>query len=88
MCPQSTRNHDDEEPSLNFYDPNTGRPVRVADVRAEFKRLSRQTPRDHRAEQAFIESKIEIIQSDTHLTAKQKEDAIAELQRGYRAELR
>lgn len=80
MSQRSTTKHDDEERPLGFPDPNTGRPGKVVDVRAEFERLSRQTPRDHRAERAFIKSKIEMIRSDRHLTAKQKEDAIAKLQ--------
>jgi hypothetical protein len=80
--PSNPGESDDEPQSPQFVDPNTGKPVKIADMRAEFERLSRQTPRDPAAERAFIQSKIEMIRGDSHLSAKQKEDAIAELQRG------
>jgi len=60
-------------------DPGTGKPVPVADMRAEFERLSRQVPRDPEAERAFIESKIEMIRNDPHLSKTEKERAIEEL---------
>jgi hypothetical protein len=63
-------------------DPGTGNPVPVADMRAEFERLSRQVPRDPEAERAFIESKIEMIRSDPNLSQAEKERAIEELRRG------
>jgi len=80
--PPSPRQDDDEAHSLQLVDPNTGKVVKIADMRAEFERLSQQVPRDPAAERAFIESKIAMIRSDRHLSPKQKEDAISELQRG------
>lgn len=63
-------------------DPKTGNPLEFADMREEFERLSRQTPRDPEAERAFIESKIEIVRTDPNLSQEDKERAIAELRRG------
>lgn len=80
--PPNPRQDDDDAHALQFVDPKTGKPVKIADMRAEFDRLSQQTPRDPKAERAFIESKIEMVRCDRHLTPKQKEDAIAELQGG------
>jgi hypothetical protein len=80
--PSNPGEYDDAAQSPQLVDPNTGKPVKIADMRAEFERLSRQTPRDPAAERAFIQGKIEMIRGDRHLSAKQKEDAIAELQRG------
>ncbi len=80
--PPNPRQYDNEAQSLQLVDPNTGIPVKIADMRAEFERLSRRTPRDPGSERAFIQSKIEMIQSDRHLSPKEKEDAIAELERG------
>lgn len=65
-----------------FVDPNTAKAAKIADMRAEFERLSQQTPRDAIAERAFIESKIALIRRDSHLSAAQKEEAVEELQRG------
>jgi hypothetical protein len=50
-------------------------------MRAEFARLSRQTPRDPAAKRAFLESKIEMIRSDRDCSDQEKERLIAELQR-------
>ena len=67
-----------------LIDPATGKPVAAADLRAEFERLSRQTPRDTEAERAFIESKLEMFRNDPHLSKSEKERAIEELQgRGF-----
>ena len=63
-------------------DPKTGKPLNFADMREEFERMSRQTPRDPEAERAFIESKIEMVRTDPHLSPEEKERAIAELRRG------
>jgi hypothetical protein len=72
----------DVEPgSLRMTDPKTGKPVPVADMRAEFERLSRQVPRDPEAERAFIESKIAMVQNDPNLSAADKKRAIDELRR-------
>ncbi len=68
--------------SARLGDPASGKPVLVADMRAEFERLSRQVPRDPSAEKAFIESKIEMIRTDPKLTEAEKKRAIAELRRG------
>jgi len=71
-----------EARSLSMIDPETGKPVPMADMRAEFERLSRQVPRDPEAERAFIESKIEMIRTDSSLTEAEKERAIDELRFG------
>jgi hypothetical protein len=63
-------------------DPATGKPVPVADRRAEFERLARQVPRDPEAERAFIESKIEMIRNDPNLSKAGKDQAIDELRFG------
>lgn len=68
-----------EEGSLRLTDPETGNSVPVADMRAEFERLSRQVPRDPKAERAFIESKIEMIRKDATLSEAEKEKAIEDL---------
>jgi hypothetical protein len=67
---------------LGLTDPVTGDPISVADMRAEFERLSRQTPRDPEAERAFLESKIEMIRHDSNLPEAEKARAIEELRRG------
>ena len=70
------------EPDTGFLRmsyPGTDDPVPVADLRAEFERLSSQVPRDPEAERAFIESKIEMIRSDHHLNKTEKERAIEAL---------
>jgi hypothetical protein len=66
-------------------DPKTGKPVAVADMRAEFERLSRQVPRDPEAERAFIQNKIDMIRNDPKLSEVDKKRAIEELERGLRA---
>jgi len=53
----------------------------MADERAEFERLSRQTPRDPEAERAFVESKVELIRSDPRLSEDEKKRAIEELRK-------
>lgn len=73
---------DPKEGSLRMTDPGTGNLVPVADMRAEFERLSRQVPRDPEAERAFIESKIEMIRGDPNLSKTEKEQAIEELRFG------
>lgn len=60
-------------------DSGTGEPAPVADVRAEFERLSRQVPRDPDAERAFIENKIDMIRNDPHLSEAEKQRAIEQL---------
>jgi hypothetical protein len=60
-------------------DPTTGKRVPVADMRAEFERLSRQVPRDAEAERAFIESKIEMVRQDPNLSQAEKDRAIEQL---------
>jgi hypothetical protein len=57
----------------------TGDSTPVADLRAEFERVSRQTPSDPEAERAFVESKIEMIRNDSTLSQAQKDQAIEEL---------
>jgi len=63
-------------------DPDTGKPAPVADMRAEFERLSRRVPRDRDAERAFIESKIEMIRNDPRLSEAEKQRAIEHLRSG------
>jgi len=72
---------DIESGALCMTDPKTGKMVAVKDMRAEFERMSRQVPRDPEAERAFIESKINIIRTDTHLSDAEKRRAIDELRR-------
>jgi len=62
--------------------PPDGGPI--ADRRAEFERISRQSPRDPEAERAFIESKMEMVRTDPSLTPAQKERALEELERTLR----
>ena len=62
-------------------DPTTGLPAPTADVRAEFERLSRQTPRDSKADRAFVESKIELIRTDPRLSQDEKKRVIEELRK-------
>ncbi len=69
--PPNPRQDDDDAHSLQLVDPNTGKPVKIADMRAEFERSSKQTPRDP-TERAFIESKIEMIRGDRHLSANRR----------------
>ena len=69
---------------LHLIDPATGEQVSVADLRAEFERLSHQVPRDAEAERAFIESKIEMVRKDPNLSPTEKERAIDQLRRGFR----
>lgn len=60
-------------------DPKTGKPLRGEDRRAEFERISRETPHDPEAARAFIESKIEIVLADSRLSESEKKRAVAEL---------
>jgi hypothetical protein len=53
----------------------------VVDKRAEFERLSQQTPRDPDETRAFLESKIAIVRGDPHLSEEEKQRAIQELRR-------
>lgn len=69
-----------EAGALQVSDSETGQAVRVADMRAEFERISSQVPRDPESERSFIESKIEMIRNDPHLSAADKERAIAILE--------
>ncbi len=75
------QSQDDEAESSSVTDPHSGERLRVGDMRAQFERLSRKVPRDPKAKKAFIENKIEIIRTDPHLSATEKERAIALLQR-------
>jgi hypothetical protein len=75
--PRSKNTRGPDTPPLT--DPTTGGPAPTADVRAEFERLSRQTPRDPEGERAFVESKIELIRTDPRLTEPEKKQAIEEL---------
>ena len=57
---------------------------KIADRRAEFERLSRQSPRDEEAERAFIEGKMEMVRTDPNLTKEEKQRALEELKRKLR----
>jgi hypothetical protein len=61
-------------------------PKKTTDRRAEFERLSRQTPRDPDAERAFFENKIDLIRSDPTLSDDEKTLAIAEVRRRQKRE--
>jgi hypothetical protein len=78
--PVPQRNPQTGSPGLR--DAATGEVVPMADLRAEFERLSRKVPRDPAAERAFIESKIALIHNDPKLTALEKERATDDLRRG------
>jgi hypothetical protein len=54
---------------------------KIADRRAKFERLSRQSPRDEEAERAFIEGKLETVRTDPSLTQEEKQRALEELKR-------
>ena len=58
---------------------DTGKPVPVGDVRAEFAQISSQVPPDSEAERSFIAGKIAMIQTDPQLSEEQKRQAIGEL---------
>lgn len=53
----------------------------VADRRAEFARLTRNSPRDEAAERAFIESKIEVVKGDSGIGEEERRVAIEKLER-------
>jgi hypothetical protein len=57
---------------------------KIADRRAEFERLSRQSPRDEEAERAFIEGKMEMVRTDPNLSKEEKQRALEELKRKLR----
>ena len=57
---------------------------KIADRRAEFERLTRQSPRDEAAEQAFIESKMNMVRTDPSLSEEEKQRALDELARKLR----
>ena len=57
---------------------------RIADKRAEFERISKRSGRDEAAERAFIENKIQMIETDPNLTPKEKEAAIRQLRDQFR----
>jgi len=65
-------------PSKRPTPPAAGK---IADRRAEFERLTRQSPRDEAAEQAFIESKMNMVRTDPNLTDEEKQRALEELAR-------
>jgi hypothetical protein len=53
----------------------------IADRRAEFERLTRESGRDEKAERAFIESKMRMVRSDPNLTEEEKRVLLEELER-------
>jgi hypothetical protein len=64
-----------------LVNPQTGLPAPAGDMRAEFERLSKQTPCDPEELRAFLESKIELIRHDPHVSETEKKQAIEDLQR-------
>lgn len=68
-------------PSKRPPPPDGGR---IADRRAEFERLTRQSPRDKDAERAFIESKMDMVRTDPNLTDEEKKRALEQLERMLR----
>lgn len=54
---------------------------KIADRRAKFRRLTRQSGRDVEAERAFIESKMQMVRGDPNLTEEEKRSLLAELER-------
>ena len=79
MAPSKKTRDPDAPPRLT--NPSTGLPAPTADVRAEFERLSRQTPRDSAGDRAFVESKIALIRTDPRLSEDEKKRAIEELRK-------
>jgi hypothetical protein len=60
------------------------KPAPIKDVRKRFARVSEDAGRDPEAEQAFVESKIQMIRSHPTLTEPEKRAAIAELEERLR----
>lgn len=70
-------------------DDTTGaedKPAPIRDVRKRFARVSDDAGRDPKAEQAFVESKVQMIRSHPTLTEAEKLAAIAELEERLRGE--
>jgi hypothetical protein len=61
--------------------PPDGGSGKIADKREHFERLSRESRRDPEAEQAFIESKLRMVESDPNMSPEEKTAAIEELRR-------
>jgi hypothetical protein len=69
---------DDPSPdSVRLVDPDSGEPVPTADLRRQFAR--RPGAGDSDAEQAFIDSKLELIRTHPTLSETEKQAAVAEL---------
>jgi hypothetical protein len=54
---------------------------KIADRRAKFRRLTRQSGRDVEGERAFIESKMQMVRNDPNLTEEEKRALLEELSR-------
>lgn len=54
-------------------------PPEIADVREQFSKVTKETPRDLDAERAFVEGKIEMIRNDPNLSDEEKAAAIEEV---------
>ncbi len=70
-----------EENSQSLTGPKKGKRLKVEDKRAEFEKITRQTPGDLDEECAFIQGKIEMVLSDANLSDLEKKQAIEELKR-------
>ena len=57
---------------------------KINDRRAEFERITRQSPRDSQAERAFIESKMRMVRRDPKLSDEEKQRALADLTKKLR----
>jgi hypothetical protein len=69
---------DDPSPdSVRLVDPDSGEPVPAADLRRQFAR--RPGAGDPDAEQAFIDSKLELIRTHPTLSETEKQAAVAEV---------
>jgi hypothetical protein len=70
-----------EPDTLPLTNPKTGKKIKVEDRRTEFEKITKQTPRDIDGEIAFIEGKMQMVLTDSHLTDEEKKQAIEELKR-------
>ena len=63
--------------------PRSGakQPVGFVDRRAEFERLAQTSPRDADAERVWLESKIDLVRRDPHMTEVAKQQLIARFRR-------
>jgi hypothetical protein len=63
--------------SVRLVDPDSGEPVPTADLRRQFAR--RPGAGDPEAEQAFVDSKLELIRTHPTLSEAERQAAVAEV---------